>query len=336
MKVFEFRLKPTSDFATELQGDCLFGQICWQFAQDNSLAGNITNLLAEYDTNPFCVVADPCLTFEKDGRHEYLLKMPFFKRCHEQNENEKNDFEQQKRHYLERKRKKSFKWVIVSENMKLNLFDETNLVDAKIVKTRYGCPEEWRIIKATRQTHNSINRLTGTTGTGAFAPYTSNIFSWPPKTEFALFIGIRDDIEANAVGEALRRIGITGYGADASTGKGRFEVISQPVAVDLSLFGSQTPDSLYVLSPILPETGIYEKVCFEPFVRFGRHGNILATSNAPFKQPVLKAATGAILTPEKNKWPMRLFIGKSINGISKHKATVEQGYALFIPVKSEA
>lgn len=335
MKVFEFCLKPASDFATELQGDCLFGQICWQLAQDAALTGKISELLADYDKNPFCVTADPCIFFEKNGKREYLLKTPFAQQP--DNKSAKGNFEQQKKQYTDRKLKKRLKWTVVSHAERLEPLTGNNLVDVGLVRKRFNLADEWDIVRTGRQTHNSINRVTGTTGTGgAFAPYTSNLLSWYPETKLALFAGVRDDVSVEGIAEALRRIGLTGYGADASSGKGRFELIGNPVEVNLNDFGSKQPDSLFVLSSVVPEDGVYDKICFEPFVRFGRHGNQLATSATPFKQPVLKAATGAVLTPGKNRWPARPIVGRAVKGISRHKETVEQGYALFIPVKTEA
>ncbi len=335
MKVFEFCLKPVSDFATELQGDCLFGQICWQLAQDSNLAGKISELLADYDTNPFCVVADPCMVFDKEGRREYLLKTPFAQPP--QKNVAKGDYEQQKRQYAERKLKKRFKWTIVSIADRLEPMSDSNLVDSALVRSRYNLADDWEMIKTVRQTHNSIDRITGTTGTGsAFAPYASNLVSWYPETKFALFAGVREGISIKGIYEALRRIGLTGYGADASSGKGRFELVGEPSEVNLNEFGSKKPDSICVLSPVVPEDGMYEKICFEPFVRFGRHGNKLATSSTPFKQPILKAATGAVLTPTKNRWPPGQIVGCAVKDISHHKETVDQGYALFIPVRTEA
>lgn len=331
MKVFEFSLMLRSDFATELQGDTLFGQICWQLAQDASLAGDISTLLQNYDSEPFCVVSDPVMYFEKGGTREYLFKTPFLP----QNSDEVgDDFNRQKQQHENRKRRKRLKWAITSKSLKLDPYKEENLVGGAQIKVRYDLPEDWEGMKTIRQTHNSIDRLTGTTGTGsAFAPYALNQHFWYPETRLAVFAGIRDDIAVTGIKEALKRIGITGYGADASTGKGRFEITGQS-AVDLAGLGSGQPDALCVISSVVPEAETYSAVYFEPFVRFGKHGNILATSATPFKQPVLKAATGAVLIPLHDKWPQKPYIGKAVKGLSRHSETVEQGYALYIPIKA--
>jgi len=331
MKVFEFSLVLRSDFATELQGDTLFGHICWQLAQDPGLAGDISALLQNYDKEPFCVVSDPVMFFEKNGSREYLFKAPFLPQS---SKDIVADPAGQMRQENDRKRRKRLKWTITSTSLKLDHTREETMAGVAEIKSRYALPPEWEGMKTVRQTHNSIDRLTGTTGTGAaFAPYAVNQYSWHPETRFAVFVGVRGDIKIAAVKKALSRIGITGYGADASTGKGRFEITEQS-EVDLANFGNAQPDAICVISAVVPEAETYSAVYFDPFVKFGKHGNVLATGASPFKQPVLKAAAGAVLMPLKDKWPQKPYIGRAIRGLSRHSETVEQGYALYIPIKA--
>ena len=57
MKLYKTTFIPTSNFATTLKGDTLFGQICWAirytFGNDKLEA-----LLLNYETKPFLVVSD--------------------------------------------------------------------------------------------------------------------------------------------------------------------------------------------------------------------------------------------------------------------------------------
>ncbi len=334
MKTYAIDLMPESDFATELAGDCLFGQICWQFAQDESLAGNLANLLEDYDTRPFIVVSDPVISFLNNGKNEYLLKRPFAPPV--EKAFSRMPFDEQKKLFTERKRRKGCKWVIVSELKKLDPLDINAPVNVDEIIKRYGLPDEWKPEINYFQYHNSIDRLTGTTGTdAAFAPFSQMLISWPNELRLTLFIGISEKIQIDAIRTAISRIGQTGYGADASTGKGRFS-LSKVEEIDLNSLGSKDPDSLYTLSSSLPAPQIYQQICFETMVRFGKHGNYLANSDYPFKQPVLKAAAGAIFKPVKDYWPEKPFIGVSIRELSKYPETVDQGYSLFIPVKTEA
>jgi CRISPR-associated protein Csm4 len=335
MKVFEIDIKPTSDFATPLQGDSLFGHLCWQFAQDNSLAGKLESLLEDYQIKPFAVIADPIIRFVNNNKREYLLKRPFIAPIKKEIIN--LSFEQQKLLFTERKRRKGAKWVIASTDEKLEPTNADKPVSIEEIRTRYNFAEDWAPLLNYKQNHNSIDRYTGTTGTGsAFAPYTQNLYSYNPGMVLTIFVGIDDKMNIDSVLKGLKRIGQHGYGADATSGKGKFELTGYCQPIKLADLGSNTPNSVYTLSTCTPEKEIYSSLYFEPFVRFGRHGNYLANSDYPFKQPVLKADTGAVFKPLPDYWPSKPYIGKGLKGLSKYEETVEQAYSLYIPVKTEA
>lgn len=334
MNVFAINLRPESDFATELSGDCLFGQICWQLAQDDSLAGSIDKLLEDYDLHPFAVVSDPVMSFKKGQVTEYLFRRPFVPPV--ERPFAELAFEQQKALFTERKRRKGCRWIIVSEEKQLDPMNADAPVNRSDIISRYGLHEDWHPELTYHQYHNSIDRLTGMTGTdAAFAPFSQTLTAWADDVCLTLFIALSEKLPPEAFAKALARVGATGYGADASTGKGRFAVLST-ARFDLSRLGSKRPDAVYTLSSALPAQEIYRQICFEPLVRFGRHGNYLANSEFPFKQPVLKAAAGAVFKPIEGYWPQAPYVGRSIRGLSKFSETVEQGYSLYIPVQLEA
>lgn len=334
MKTYSIDLRPESDFATDLSGDCLFGQLCWQFAQDESLAGKISDLLEDYDTKPFLVVSDPVLSFEHKGIREFLLKRPFNPPVEKPFAS--LPFAEQKKLFTERKRRKGCKWVIVSEQQKLDPIDANAPVNVEDIVKRYGLNDDWTPEITYFQHHNSIDRISGTTGTdAAFAPYSQQLTAWPSSNQLTIFFALSDENAIKGLKTALERIGLSGYGADASTGKGRFSV-GEIGEINLASLGHKSPDSIYTLGSSLPAPQIYRQICFETMVRFGKHGNHLANSEYPFKQPVLKAAAGAIFKPLEGYWPEKPFVGTSIRELSKFAETVEQGYSLYIPVKSEA
>jgi len=99
--------------------------------------------------------------------------------------------------------------------------------------------------------------------------------------------------------------------------------------------GSENSNACYTLAPCVPEKNIFTKMFFTPFIRFGRHGDILAKSKNPFKNPVIMADEGAVLIPDRNI-PDRSYIGTSVVNISKVEPdAVSQGYSLYIPIKVE-
>ena len=77
------------------------------------------------------------------------------------------------------------------------------------------------------QAHNAINRLTMSTGSGAFAPFSHNNVQFLPGLHLIIFVAIREEaLDAKSLQTGVERIGSWGYGRDASTGLGRFSVIS--------------------------------------------------------------------------------------------------------------
>lgn len=331
MKVYEVCIKPTSDFATPLQGDCLFGHICWQLAHDSELVGEIDDILSDYDRVPFCIVSDPVMRFNVNGEIKYIFPKAFAPTGSKEI-TAMTSFDERKKEYDRRKSAKKAKWMLVSLNKKISLNNFATLTD---IAKELNLEDDLKPFVEYRQSHNSIDRITGTTGTGgAFAPFTTNGIAWSPNLEMAIFIGIRDDIPRKGIKTALERIGNFGYGADATSGKGRFEVLSME-EIKLTALGDVNGNALYSLSAVVPEKDAYKKVYFEPFIRTGKHGDAKATSEHPFKQPVLKAATGAVLIPNDIGMVKQTYVGMAVKNVSLFEETVEQGYALVIPMKVE-
>lgn len=346
MKTYEITIKPLSGFGTPLKGDTLFGHVCWQAAYDDKLFGkNIDQLLADYASNPFLIVSSAYPRLE--GCH--IFKRPdlpldslfnFEELC-------KADKIRQRKEY------KAKKWMLIKE--RINSLKDNGLYvsDKELFESITKTTSEWvqRTIRKKGvksfltdypQSHNTINRLTGTTGEGAFAPYAVEQSVYAPGSELVIFAGIADGFSPEQLKTAIQRIGETGFGKDASTGLGKFSV-SSCHEIDLASIGSSNPNACYTLSPCVPEKDAYADMFFTPFTRFGRHGDILAKSKNPFKNPVIMADEGAILLPHFDKGGMggfdvsqRPYIGTAVKDVSLSEPNaVTQGFSLYIPVRVE-
>ena len=116
-------------------------------------------------------------------------------------------------------------------------------------------------------------------------------------------------------------MGQVGFGKDASIGKGRFEVEN---IEQVNYYFDHSSNSHMALSPFCPEGLDCEKIFYNPFTRFGKHGGKLANTNA-FKKPIVLADTAGVVqftSDEKRK-----FIGKGIQGhsLADKENTVHQG-----------
>ncbi len=341
MKTYEIIIKPLSGFGTPLKGDTLFGHICWQAYYDSSLFNkSINELLSDYAVTPFLVISSAFLKMED----HYILKRP--------------DTPLDMLFQLELSKKEAIKkrkdlkkkiWMKLKGNTKIQSLklDEYYLSEEELlnellktadIKTKrlFGMEiNSLCLIKDHEQTHNTINRLTGTTGEGRFAPFSVSQKVFNEIVELIVFVMVRDDIEIEMVIEALKRIGMTGFGKDASTGLGKFEIKGY-TQINLHSFGAENPNACYTLSPCVPERDFYRNAYFSPFTRFGRHGDILARSSNPFKNPVIMADEGAVFLVKDRAVFEKPYIGMAISGLSKvEPKAVSQGYSLYIPVKVE-
>ncbi|HOV89754.1 MAG TPA: hypothetical protein PKW07_03485 [Syntrophorhabdaceae bacterium] len=340
MKIFELTLKPLSGFGTPLKGDTIFGHICWQAFYDDSLFGKtISELIADYDKDPFIVVSSAFFKVSEKEETYRIFKRPdlpisklfIFK------DKETKDI------IANRKVLKSQKWLLLRDSEKiLNLkgskyiseSDLYNIIQANFSNKNL---KGTSIFKSITQPHNTINRLTNTTGEGRFAPFSSEQIVFNENVMLIIYAGIREDIRSEQLETAFQRIGDAGFGRDASTGLGKFRILSVQ-EIDLFKLGSPTPNACYSLSPCVPQNDSFIEFYFNPFTKFGRHGDVLAKSTNPFKNPVLMADEGAVFIPRDIKEILKKpYIGKALKGVSKvMKDSVAQGYSLYIPVSMEA
>jgi len=340
MKVYKVSIKPLSNFGTPLKGDTIFGHICWQIFYNKDLFGkSLVDLLSYYSTEPFMIVSSAYP--ETDGT--IFLKRP------DMPIEDIFDFKfmDKKDIISARKELKKKRWMVVEKKSKIETFKSLNYINDRelIERIVQGLPEHKKrefikkgvntVIKEYIQPHNTINRIAGTTGEDQFAPFSVEQIAYLPGVSLCIFIALKNDISIDAIVKTLKLIGETGFGKDASTGLGRFEIKGYE-EFNLMTLGSGEPNACYTLSPCVPEKDVFSKSFFMPFIRFGRHGDILAKTGKPFKNPVIMADEGAVFVVNNSNVFKRPFIGTAVLNISKiEPRTVAQGYSLYIPVKME-
>jgi len=309
MQWLRVRLFADSPFATPLRGDTLFGQLCWRIRE---VAGEpaLTQMLDGYlEQKPFAVISDP---FPAD--HLPRPQVPSYRLGFD------------KLDAKERKKAKEKRWLpLVALTSPLHQWVEHlrsnyDVLKATGVKTASMQHTEF-------QPHNSINRVTMTTGDG-FAPYSSEQHWLHPELGLDIYILHDARISADALIERLNEIGLLGYGKDATIGKGRFHVQHLPMPNISEPADSQL---LLTLAPCAPQGGEWheENSFYSPLVRFGRHGSNLVIQGQPYKNPLLLADTAALLAPVKLQQEPFVGMGLGGNGIisSAMPQTVHQGYA---------
>lgn len=320
MKRFIFTLIPKTAFATPLQGDTLFGQCCWAILH---LYGEekLTNLLDGYTNNqPFMIIAD---ALPKGFIARPTLPAEFLGF-------DTSDTQQ-------RKAQKGQKWFPVSVlNQPLKQWADNALTETEMM-TNLGLTGRY-LISDEAQDHNSLNRLTGTTGSGdGFAPFQRQTYWYHPNIQLSLIIELDETrLTVAELLSLLQWIGETGYGKEASCGLGKFEITLDDT-VNPKLVEGIKANAWLTLAACAPQGLNWQsKHCYYSiFTRFGRHGDRAVHQGNPFKNPILMAASFAVLTP--NDVQINLgFTGQGLSGVSKTiKPTVQQGYAPVFPIHLE-
>ncbi len=314
MKRITLRLRPLSAFGTPPLGDTLFGQLCWLVRQT---WGNtrLEELLQGYqDGAPFAVVSD----FFPSG----YLPRPALP-AGEEILDDPND------RVRKRKALKKKKWVPISV---LNAPVERWINFSEAIQVGQWVP----------QYRNSINRRTGTTGKGEFAPYEVTQFWYggqsdqgkpPVVTELDCYIDVDDTrISPDTLVDLFTMMGYQGYGKDATVGAGRFEVTGHTID-DAPV---PNTDTVMTLANCVPAqlSAEPEQSYYRLFVRFGRHGGEDVHTGRPFKAPILMAERGALFRLTQKLTTS--FVGVGLGGhgeLSNARAeTVHQGYAPVIGV----
>ena len=321
METYEVTIRPESGFATPLKGDTLFGHLCWRLAVRRD--ADLGALIASYDTRPFAVMSSPyVLTQSKKGGRQRFFKKPDAPYALL----EKKSGEGRDEKIRNRKTLAVRSWFCIEDESRLPPLQSIEYVELK---------DQWKISRP--QAHNTLSRITGTTGTGEFAPYTVDEDVHRPELELGLICLVdKSRLPEDLLRNCLEEIGKLGYGKDASTGKGRF-LVKDMKKIDLAGWGAPNANACYTLAPCVPRENECARSHFTPFVSFGRHGDALAGSENPFKNPIVMADEGALFIPESgDRLKEKHYIGRAITGISKSlPQTVAQGYAPFIPVYVE-
>ena len=342
MKLYEIIIKPLSGFGTPLKGDTLFGHVCWQAAYDPGLLnGGLDRWIACYGEKPFAIFSSAWPKLCENGTWFYAVKrpdMPLNRIFHEPEADRKTFMKQ-------RKTNSGRKWLLIPEHLRISLKAANYRSDKDLVAIAFGemTPETKQALRSGGkshfcmeyvQPHNTINRLSMTTGEGPFAPFSLSSFYYYPETKLAVFVLIDEEAtDISRVRIALERIGQFGFGRDASAGMGRFTLGEHNLK---EASAGADDNACYTLAPVIPEVGIFRHSFFTPFTRYGRHGDVLATSPHPFKNPVIMADEGAVFIPVHKEALKKPYLGKPACNVSKTiPQAIVQGYAPCLPFQME-
>ncbi len=339
MKIYGITIKPKSPFGTPLKGDTLFGHFCWQAAEDSDLLdGGLDKWIKCYPENPFAVFSSAWPVLQYNGEQVFAIARPSGLQVDD------NSKRTRREKILYDKAAKKRKWLLIDASMRIRMADEYLKSDTELFELflqsqksadakplRLLAKDQQKLCAGVTQAHNSINRLTMSTGSGEFAPFSHENFQFLPGLSLIIFVAVNEDaLGAEKVQTGFERIGSWGYGRDASAGLGRFTVES--VQEQVWPEADESTTGCCTLGPSVPQKETFVRCHTTPFTRFGRHGGGLASSKNPFKKPVIMADEGAVLYPVDRGIFITPYLGTAVKNVSAvDERTVAQGYSLYLP-----
>ena len=324
MDTLTLRLRLKAPFGSPLLGDMLFGQLCWALRNRHGEM-RLQEALDGYTAgHPFAVVSDatPVGWLPRPA-----LPLSLFPEITDG----------------DRKQIKKRQWLPVAALaqpmrawLALCRSEAELLADHQAADASRSRPREHPTALSTLhpQPHNSINRITGTTGRGDFAPYTLMQRWYAEGADLCLrVVHDAERISADTLTALFDDIGSVGFGRDASVGLGKFAIEPLPETWPAA---QADANACLTLAPCAPQGLGFDaaRSFYDVFTRFGRHGDQAVHQGNPFKAPVLLARAGALLTP--TTLPAAPIVGQGLGGegrLSKViSATVHQGYAPCVAV----
>ena len=299
MNTYRIKLSLESTLVTPIMGDTLFGHICWGIYY-NKGEKNLENFIELYkDEIPPLVISD--------GSPSGMLPKPMI-------DSELSERSLDKKRVQLRKHLKKIKYIPIEFFSKDNKISEEILIDwvEKFEKDKEKTTKEIM--------HNTINRLSGSVDN----VYNTDEIFYKHNTIFDVYV--LSIYEINKVKELFYQGLENGYGADKSTGKGKFNIKSVEI-VTLNSSGNR----MMSLGSFVPEEKInLSNLKADIFTKFGKLGGHYVTSYNPFKKPILMYAAGATFNTNNLK-----YVGVLLNNVHKLEKIKHHAMAPIINFNEE-
>ncbi len=331
MNFYTVTITPTSPFGTPLDSDTLFGHICWAIYYMSGDSGKLSSFLNEFDKEPPLIMSG--------AFPEGYLPIPLLSPM---SANEKQEL---KRLYLDKhtksdslqyvnwlKRTSRQKYIALGTlsrfNNGLNKFNLFKAILDGDLQEKYFSDANRKDLTDIEETttdiwHNTINRISNQVIEGQLYSKTASFY--PEGLRLNIYVKTASMTEKD-IEEIFQFIALNGYGADKSTGYGRFDVSIKneyifPEPNDFNAYLLLSNTNADILSA--------HNALYHIQTKFGKIGGMFSANPAisPFKKPVLQLTPGSIVYSDQ---AVECF-GKNFKNI--HAKEDIQHYGIGYPVK---
>lgn len=327
MAIHRYLLRARSPFATVLRGNTLWGHVCWAIREAQGESALKEFISAHRDNAPPVALGDP---MPAGWIHRPILApMGTQKLCALLEQQGKGDS------FAISHRLKGLKRRAFLPQDTLRTLAEDGLSDEKVMRALFGREDDRQTAAREPffQPHVSLDRASGHALKGQLFAEEVH-FHQTPKGE-----GRAYEIWAHLQGFGPERlagllqiVGITGYGQNASTGRGQFDAeylgpLEWPVA---------DANAGMALGAFSPHPDDPTEGAWNTRTHYGRVGNVYSAHQAhtdqgratPFKKPQLLLTPGSVL-----HGPRRPVFGRLIEKVHRLPQVADAGFAPVLPVR---
>lgn len=298
MRHYIVSIRPTSAFGTPLDSDTLFGHICWAIWYMNEDKGKLARFLERFDDQPPLILSSAF----PEGYLPLPQLPPFTVR-------EKTTLEEKFRHremggnleFIQWLKRMSRQTLMSTDAFfrfqtglsKFTLFEA--VLDNELSEYNFspaGSPgDSMADTRAAEIWHNTINRKSGVVIEGKL--FSKNTTFYPAGIALNVYLKT-DHFSTDQLQEIFTFIALNGYGADKSTGCGRFDftikeedIFRHPAEFNAYLLLSNTNAAI-----LKSHDGFYRT-----WTKFGKLGGIFSSTSlySPFKKPVILLTPGSVI-----------------------------------------
>jgi len=260
MRLYRFKLQPLAPWRTRWQADTLAGMLCWACARTGDLATLRDEILGPaLQGQPPFVLSDACpgdfLPLPAAAR---LLDWPPH----------------------EARRLAHSHWIPQPAFQK---FQKTACLEPSDIR-------DTEPIKTSSSLHNTISRITGTTGPEGSLFHLDDYHLAKGIGHLTIYARVRADF-LDTLTILLEELSARGFGADTSAGRGQFRLLGGPEPAD-HLDAANGADGLVVLSTFQPGPQDPTDGFWQPFVKYGKLSPDFGLENV-FKRPIVLFRPGA-------------------------------------------
>lgn len=325
--VYRLVLEPQSSFLTELQSDTIMGHIAWMAAYRNK--NDVSDLVER------CKNGTPPFLVSSGFPHDHLPVPVLSPLRHEEKDRLADSFykdlsKQERLAMMQNHLKKIKKYKYLSIDKWSRLIEGLSSFD--LINELLNVKKEEKLHDKVVVMRTAINRLTGTAAESMLYDHEEMYFA--SGSQLDIWFKFFDDSMIQNVTNWLEDLSIHGFGANASSGAGQFEIISFEKGDDL-LPEAKEPNAFMSLShfspaAIDPVTGWYNYL-----VKRGKLGGQYAVGLGArahvWKFPFIMFTPGAVFKTDGQG--VRDYYGRLIENIHEsHKSAVQFTYAFPLKI----